>query len=82
MKELNKTDLHVEIETIKKKHKGRQPGDRKPKKEMKSNRCKHHQQNTREERISCAEDAIDNIDTIVKENYKWKYFLTQNIQQI
>jgi prefoldin subunit 5 len=35
-----------------------------------------------EERISGAEDAIENIDTTVKENAKGKKFLTQNIQEI
>jgi predicted nucleic acid-binding Zn-ribbon protein len=32
-----------------------------------------------EERISDAEDAIENIDTTVKENAKIKKLLTQNI---
>ena len=35
-----------------------------------------------EERISGAEDSIENIDTTVKENAKSKKFLTQNIQEI
>jgi hypothetical protein len=35
-----------------------------------------------EERISSAEDTIENIDTTVKENAKWKKLLTQNIQEI
>ena len=35
-----------------------------------------------EERISGAEDTIENIDTTVKENGKWKKLLTQNIQDI
>ena len=35
-----------------------------------------------EERISGAEDTIENIDTTVKENAKSKKFLTQNIQEI
>jgi predicted nucleic acid-binding Zn-ribbon protein len=35
-----------------------------------------------EERISGAEDTIENIDTIVKENAKSKKLLTQNIQEI
>ena len=33
-----------------------------------------------EERISGAEDSIENIDTTVKENTKCKRILTQNIQ--
>jgi uncharacterized coiled-coil protein SlyX len=35
-----------------------------------------------EERISGAEDTIENIDTTVKENAKFKKLLTQNIQEI
>ena len=35
-----------------------------------------------EERISGAEDTIENIDTTVKENAKYKKILTQNIQEI
>ena len=34
------------------------------------------------ERISGAEDTIENIDTIVKENAKSKKLLTQSIQEI
>ena len=35
-----------------------------------------------EEKISGAEDSIENIDTTVRENAKCKKFLTQNIQEI
>jgi uncharacterized coiled-coil protein SlyX len=35
-----------------------------------------------EERISGAEDSIENIDTTIKENAKCKKVLTQNIQEI
>jgi hypothetical protein len=35
-----------------------------------------------EERISGAEDTIENIDTTVKENPKCQKLLTQNIQEI
>jgi hypothetical protein len=35
-----------------------------------------------EERISGAEDSIENTDTTVKENTKCKKILTQNIQEI
>ena len=34
------------------------------------------------ERISGAEDSIENIDTTIKENGKYKKILTQNIQEI
>jgi hypothetical protein len=35
-----------------------------------------------EERISVAEDSIENMDTTIKENAKCKKILTQNIQEI
>jgi hypothetical protein len=35
-----------------------------------------------EERISGAEDSIENIGTTIKENKKCKKILTQNIQEI
>jgi hypothetical protein len=35
-----------------------------------------------EERISGAEDSIENMDTTIKENAKRKKILTQNIQEI
>jgi chromosome segregation ATPase len=35
-----------------------------------------------EERISSAEDSIENIGTTIKENTKYKKILTQNIQEI
>ena len=35
-----------------------------------------------EERISDAEDSIQNMDTTIKENAKSKKILTQNIQEI
>jgi predicted nucleic acid-binding Zn-ribbon protein len=35
-----------------------------------------------EERISCAEDSIENIRTTIKENGKCKTILKQNIQEI
>ena len=35
-----------------------------------------------EERISCVQDTIENIDPTVKENAKCKKLITQNIQEI
>jgi hypothetical protein len=35
-----------------------------------------------EERISGAEQSIENMDTTIKKNEKWKKILTQNIQEI
>jgi hypothetical protein len=34
-----------------------------------------------EERITSAEDSIQNMDTTIKNNAKWKKILTQNIQE-
>jgi Ni/Co efflux regulator RcnB len=56
--------------------KGDNPGVRKPRKEIRSHRCKNHQQNIRDRRISDAEDTIENIDTTVNENVKSKNLLT------
>jgi len=52
MKELNKTiqDLKMEIESLKKNTKGASPGDGKPRKEIRSHKCKCHQQNIRDRR--------------------------------
>jgi hypothetical protein len=56
VKELNKTiqDLKMQVEN-KEIMKGDNSGDRKPRKEVKSYRCKHHQQNTRDrkENLRC-----------------------------
>jgi hypothetical protein len=57
-------------------------GHRKLRKEDRRHRSKHHQQNTRDRRISGGEDTIENIDTTIKENVKCKKLLTQNIQEI
>jgi hypothetical protein len=47
--------------------KGVNNGDRKPRKEIRSHRCKNHQQiQETEERISGAGDTIENINTTVK----------------
>jgi hypothetical protein len=50
--------------------KGENTEDRKPRKETRSHRCKHHQQNIRDRRenLRCR-DTLENIDTTVKE--KW-----------
>jgi chromosome segregation ATPase len=85
VKELNKTnqDLKIEIETIKKSQKEttleiENLGER-------SGVIDAVITNTIqeiEERISGAEDTIENMDTTVKENAKYKKLLTQNIQEI
>jgi chromosome segregation ATPase len=82
--ELNKTiqDLKIEVETIKKTHRettleieilGKKSGiiDASI-----SNRIQEMG-----ERISGAEDSIENVDTTIKENAKCKKILTQNIQE-
>ena len=86
VKELKKKtiqDLKMEVETIKK-------SQRKTTQEIEilgkksgtldvriSNRIQEM-----EERISGAEDSIENIGTTIKENRKCKKILTQNIQEI
>jgi hypothetical protein len=52
VKGINKTiqDLKMELEKNKEITKGDNPGVRKPRKEIKSHRCKHHKQNTRDRR--------------------------------
>ena len=52
VKELNKTiqDVKMETETIKKITKGDNPESSKPRKEIRSYRYKHHQQNTNDRR--------------------------------
>jgi hypothetical protein len=79
---MNKTiqDLKVEIETIKK-------SQRETTLELENLGKRYgvidQQQNQEiEERISEAEDTLENIDTTVKENAKCKKFLTQNTQEI
>jgi hypothetical protein len=47
------------------------PGDRKPRKEIRTHRCKHHQQNTRDRRKYLSLKRYHrNINTTVKENAK------------
>jgi molecular chaperone GrpE (heat shock protein) len=69
VKELNKTiqDLKLEIETIKKSQKETTLKIENLGKKISNKKHQHHQQNTRD-RISDAEDTIENIDTTVKEN--------------
>ena len=85
MKELNKTiqDLKIEIKTIKKSQREttlevENLGKRSGVIDMSiTNRIQEI-----EERISGAEDTIENIDTTIKRNAKRKKLLTQNIQEI
>ena len=85
MKELNKTiqDLKMEGETIKK-------SQRETTLEIEILRKKsgtidasiRNRVQEMEERISGAEDSIENIGTTIKENAKCRKILTQNIQEI
>jgi hypothetical protein len=83
--EVNKTiqDVKMKVETIKKKQRettleietlGKKSGTIDV---SISNRIKDM-----EERISGAEDSLENIGTTIKENAKYKKILTQNIQEI
>jgi hypothetical protein len=85
MKELNKTiqDLKIEIEKNKESTKGDNPGNRNlgRRSEVVDAGITNKIQEI-EERISGAEDTIENIDTMVKGNAKYKKVLTQNIQEI
>ena len=84
VKELNKTiqDLKLEVESLKKSQretamKMENLGKRSGVTDASINRTQEI-----EERISVAEDTIQNIDTEVKENTKSKKLLSQNIQEI
>jgi methyl-accepting chemotaxis protein len=57
--------------------KGDNSGDRNPRREIRSNRCKHHQQNTRNTRENLGYRRYNrNIDITAKENEKCKKLLT------
>ena len=85
VKELNKTiqDLKMEVETIKKTQRETTLEIEILKKksgtiDMSINNRKQEM----EERISGAEDSIENMDPTIKENAKCKKILTQNTQEI
>jgi hypothetical protein len=75
VKELDKAiqDLKMETEITK----GYNPEDRKPRKEIRNHRCKHHQQNTRDRREYLKGRRYHRNNTTIKENAKCKMFLTQ-----
>ena len=85
MKELNKTiqDLKLEIETIKKSQREitLEMDNLGKRSEVIDVNITNRIQEIKE-RISGAEDTIENIDTTVKGNEKCKKLLTQNIQEI
>ena len=74
-------DLKTEVETTKKAQRETTFGDRKPWEEIRDHRCKYQHQNTRDTRISDAEDTIQTMDSTVK-YAKCKELVIQNIQEI
>jgi hypothetical protein len=85
VKELNKTiqDLKMEVETIKKSQKETTLKFKKPREEIKSHRCKHHQQNSgaRRENLRCRRYHRKHWHKSQRK-CKSKKLLTQNIQKI
>jgi chromosome segregation ATPase len=82
---LNKTikDLKIEVETIKKtQRKTTLEIETLGKKSGTIDASINNRIQEMEERISGAEDSIENMDTTIKENAKSKEILTQNIQEI
>ena len=83
--ELNKTiqDLKMEVETIKKtQSEATLEIETLGKKSETVDASISNRIQEMEERISDAEDSIDNMDTTIKENAKCKKILTQNRQEI
>jgi chromosome segregation ATPase len=83
--ELNKTiqDLKMEVETIKEiQRETTLEIEILGKKSVRTNERINKRIQEMEERISDAEDSIDNMDTTIKENTKCKEILAQNIQEI
>ena len=70
LKELQGNTIKEAKEINKTITKGDNPGVRKPRKEIRSHRCITNRIQEIEERISGAEDTIENIDTTVKDNAK------------
>jgi prefoldin subunit 5 len=85
LKELNKTikDLKKKVETIKKTQRNTTLEiETLIKKSGNIDASISNRIQETEERISGAEDSIENMDTTIKENTKSKKILTQNIQEI
>jgi hypothetical protein len=84
VKELNKTiqDLKMEVETNKSQRETTLEIENLGKKSGAIDANTTNRIQEIEERISGAEDTIENIDTTIKENEKCKKILTQNIQEI
>jgi chromosome segregation ATPase len=85
VKELNKTteNLKIEVKTIKKSQRETTLEiENLGKKSGAIDASIRNRIQEIEERISGAEDTIENMDTTIKENEKGKKILTQNIQEI
>jgi uncharacterized coiled-coil DUF342 family protein len=83
--ELNKTiqDLKREVDTIKKTHsEATMEIETQRKKSGTIDASITNRIQEMEERISGAEDSVENISTTIKENSKCRKILTQNIQEI
>jgi phage shock protein A len=83
--EMNKTiqDLKWEVDTIKKtQSEAMLVIETLGKKSGTIDASNHNRIQEMEERISGAEDSIENIGTTVNKNTKWKKILTQNIKEI
>ena len=81
---MNKTivDLKREVDTIKKtQSEATLEIETLEKKSGTIDACISYRIQEMEERISGAEDSIENMDTTIKENAKCKKILTQNIQE-
>ena len=85
MMEINKTilDLKREVDTIKKTESETRLGiENLGKKSGTIDSSISNRTQEMEEKISGAEDSLENIGTTIKENGKCKKILTQNIQEI
>ena len=83
MKELNSPRTKMEIETINKTQRETTlEMDNLGKRSAATDASVTNRIQETKERISGLEDAIENMDTLVKENTKCKKLLTQNIQEI
>jgi hypothetical protein len=81
--ELNKNHIRYGSRNNKENPKGDNSGDRNARKEIRNHRCASIRNTIQkmEERISGAEDSIENLDTTVKENAKCKKILTQTFRK-
>jgi len=75
--------LRTGIRNSKESTKGDNSGDRKPREEVRSHKCKHYKQNTRDRKENLrGRRYTENIHTTIKDNIKCKMLLAQNVQEI